>query len=412
MLIGFRFKNFRSFLNEQAFSFLPSTDRTHQATNCVNTGVKAIPRLSKAAIVFGSNASGKSNFVAALETLRDLVLHSASYTEKQFAARYTPCWSRSVAPEPTSFEIDLLLGECRYRYSVSYDSHRVLSERLMVFHTHKAQRWFERRFDRSTNQENWEQFSPRFSGSREMWRKATRPSALFLTTAAQLNSAQLQPLYGWFKTRLDFMHLSKSTGLDRVLPRLKEDGFKSRILEHLKAVDIRVNDVRIAELKSPPGQKRAANALDFECSGHHSDKAQIEFSHPSAGADSTWLRFDHESAGAHRLFGLFGHLFATLDQAKLLVIDDFGLNLHSLVARQFVKLINNPVKSNAQLLLVSHNIALMDLSLFRRDEIWLTRSDESSNSSLHLVARSGVRKHEQIAKGYLRGRYGAVPEIG
>jgi hypothetical protein len=65
----------------------------------------------------------------------------------------------------------------------------------------------------------------------------------------------------------------------------------------------------------------------------------------------------------------------------------------------------------AQLLLISHNTTLMDLDMLRRDEIWLTQLDEAHATVLSTVQRLSPRKHEQIAKGYLRGRYGAVPSI-
>ncbi len=410
MLIGFTFKNFRSYLKEQAFTFAASADNAHRETNCVRTSIKSTPQLSKAAIVFGSNASGKTNFIEALETMCNLVLNSTAFTSNQFAGHYTPHWSCS-AGEPTTFEIELLIERVRYRYSFSYDSTHISYERLLVFTSVKSQRWFERRSSESDSSGEWELFSSSFYGPREMWRKATRPAALFLTTGAQLNSKQLQPIYQWFERHLEFLHPSRSTGVGQVVPRLNERGFKARMLQHLNSVGIRVSDVRLTapELRPASGDSHLAGAAaQF---GKVSDKTKIEFLYALGETEAAWRRFEHESSGAHRLFGLFGHLFATLDEAKLLVIDDFDLNLHSLVAFRLIKLVNNPASPRAQLILVSHNTALMDLSLFRRDEIWLTEIDEMNGSNLYQVSRSSPRRREQIAKGYLRGRYGSIPKI-
>jgi AAA15 family ATPase/GTPase len=106
-------------------------------------------------------------------------------------------------------------------------------------------------------------------------------------------------------------------------------------------------------------------------------------------------------------------LLAAIETGKLLVVDEFDTNLHPLVARFLIIFVNDPNVSNrgAQLLLVSHNTTLMDLDLLRRDEIWLTELDGSHATNLSTVLRSSPRKHDQIAKGYLRGRYGAVPAI-
>src|ERR1700693_3226507 len=127
MLIGFKFQNFRSFLAEQTFSFLTSSDRTHESTHLMPTGMTSVPRVSKAAIAFGPNASGKTNLLIALATFRDLILHSTAYSDAQFGDRHTPFRFGPSASQTTEFEIDVLLDHVRYRYSMSYDSQRVRS---------------------------------------------------------------------------------------------------------------------------------------------------------------------------------------------------------------------------------------------------------------------------------------------
>ena len=101
------------------------------------------------------------------------------------------------------------------------------------------------------------------------------------------------------------------------------------------------------------------------------------------------------------------------ENGKLLLIDEFDASLHPLVARFLIRLINDPRVSSkgAQLLLTSHNTTLMDLDILRRDEIWLVQLDDKHAGSLLPLLRSSPRKHELIAKNYLKGRYGAVPLI-
>ena len=410
MLIGLRFKNFRSFLKEQNFSFSADSDRMHLNTNCMRTGIKCPPQLSKTSIVFGANATGKSNFVAALQTLRNLVLHSAAYTAQQFSEQYTPYRFQAAENDATDFEIDVLLDKVRYSYRISYNGHRVLYERLLVYHTGKSQRWFERHYDASIGAELWAPYSSTFHGPREMWRKATRPAALFLTTAAQLDAVQLRPLFQWFEHHLDFLMLSKSNGVARTALRLYEAGFKSRMLGLLQSLDIRVDDVRISDqerISTENGHARASMLVRQS----ENERLKVEFLHSRDESESVWMRSERESAGVQRLFGLLGPLLAALEQKKLLVVDDFDRNLHPLVARQLIGLINNIETSHAQLLLTSHNVALMDLSLFRRSEIWLIEADEYCASNLFRLSRESPRKNEQIDKGYLAGRYGAVPHI-
>jgi uncharacterized protein len=401
MLIGFRLRNYRSFLHEQTFSYCTSADRAHESTHCMPTGMKSVPRLSKSAIVFGPNGSGKTNFLRALQTLRDMVLHSTAYSESQFAQRHTPFQFGPSAQRTTDFEIDLLVRGVRYRYSVSYDAHRVWSERLLVYRTGKSQRWFSRRYDAATSSETWAPFSPNFNGPREMWRKATHARSLFLTTAALLKSEQLKPLFHWFEQCLEIIFPADQPHAIRMAARsaggIQNPDFKTQMLRLLRSVDIKVDDVRIADDgRTSPGEP-----------------PRVEFLHARDGWPPVWLAPDHEAAGTHRLFALFGLLLSTAEQGKLLAIDEFDANLHPLVARSLIQFVNDPAISErgAQLLLVSHNTTLMDLEMLRRDEIWLTELDDALASTLSTVLRSSPRKHEQIAKCYLRGRYGAIPDI-
>ena len=411
MLIGFRFQNFRSFLAEQSFSFSTSSDRTHESTHLIKTGMKAVPRISKAAIIFGPNASGKTNLLIALATFRDLILHSSGYSDSQFSEKHTPFRFGPSVTQPTEFEIDVLLDRVRYRYAISYDSQRIRFERLLVYRTGKSQRWFERRFDEATHKDAWAAFSPNFNGPREMWRKATRAKALFLTTAAQLNSEQLSPLLHWVEHRLEILFPGDMSDVNRIAMRIQDETFKTRVLELLSAVDIHVDDVRFAEQDPSRADPAPPPGAGFLRRG--SSHRSIEFLYARDGLVPMWLDSVFEAAGTQRLIGLFGPLLQAAENGKLLLIDEFDASLHPLVARFLIRLINDPRVSSkgAQLLLTSHNTTLMDLDILRRDEIWLVQLDDKHASSLLPLLRSSPRKHELIAKNYLKGRYGAVPLI-
>jgi AAA15 family ATPase/GTPase len=115
MLIAFTLQNFRSFLGEQTFSFAAGADRTHESTHCMRTGVKAVPRVSRSAILFGPNASGKTNMLIGLATLRELILHSTSYSDGRLGSWHTPFRFGPSAGQATGFAIDVLLNGLRYR---------------------------------------------------------------------------------------------------------------------------------------------------------------------------------------------------------------------------------------------------------------------------------------------------------
>jgi hypothetical protein len=409
MLLAFRLHNFRSFLTEQTFSYSTSADRTHESTHLMRTGMKSIPRVSKAAIVFGPNASGKSNLLIGLATFRDLILHSTGYSDAQFAERYTPFRFGPAASRATAFELDVMLDRVRYRYALSYDAQRILSERLLVYRTGKAQRWFERRFDAAGERDAWV-FSHNFSGQREVWRKATRRNSLFLTTAAQLSSEQLAPLMHWVAHHLDILLPHDIGDLDQIVPRLQDPNFKERLIRLLRAVDIQIDDVRAvtSDLGTPAWGLGTENPHRLGGA-----RPSIEFLYNREGWAPTWADSVFESAGTQRLLGLFGPLMDAIEGGKLLLIDEFDTSLHPLIARFLIQLINNPLVSHrgAQLLLTSHNTTLMDLDILRRDEIWLMQLSVERASQLAPLLRSSPRKRELVAKNYLKGRYSAVPCI-
>ncbi len=413
MLIRFAVANFRSILNEQHFTFSTSSDRMHAATHCMRTGLKSVPRVSKAAVVFGPNGSGKTNLLSAVAVMRDMVLHSTTFSAAEFAERYSPFLLDRSPGRPTEFEVDVVLDRVRYRYGFAYDGRRICAERLLVFPTGKSQRWFERTVANEHGLECWAPFSTNFTGPRAMWRDATRAQALFLTTAAQLNARQLAPLFDWFEHGLALVFGSEKLDLGHLAEYVKDDQRKRLMLEFLRGAGIMVHDVRVAEPLA--AGVRPLERARLPAKPSHGESTAIEFSHLRDDGSAVWMQSTDESAGAQRLAGLFAPLLTAVQKGQVLLIDEFDLSLHPLVARYLIQLFNDPnlSKNGAQLLLTSHNTNLMDMDLLRRDEIWLMEQGANAASILLRMwhSASPPRKHELIGKRYLFGRYGAVPTI-
>jgi len=416
MLIQFSVRNFRSIHDEQRFTFATSSDRLHAATHCIRTGLKAVPRVSKAAVIFGPNGAGKSNLLSAISIMRDLVLHSTTFSPAEFAERHSPFRLRQSDARPTEFEVDILLDNVRYQYAFSYDERRICAERLLVYPTGKSQRWFERGLIDDSGTESWAPFSNNFSGPRAMWRDATRPQALFLTTAAQLNSKQLRPLFDWFNHGLAMVFASDKVDLSQMVELIQDEKRKKIMLEFLHCAGFQVHDVRVAQTQMAAPQYAERGYAAGKPARGASEPVAIEFSHLRDDGSVVWMQSSDESTGLQRLVGFFGPLLTAIQRGQLLLVDEFDLSLHPLVARYIVQLVNNPhlSKCGAQMLLTSHNSTLMDLDILRRDEIWLMELDDKNCSNLLRIwhCSSPPRKHELIGRRYLYGRYGAVPTIG
>ncbi len=414
MFVEFSAKNFRSLRDEQTLSMVSSTDRSHLATHTIETGMRSVARLNRAGVVYGANASGKSNLIFALMTMRNLVLHSMSMLDAARAEQYTPYrLERSSTGDPTEFEIVVLLDGTRYQYGFSYDAQRIRDEWLIVYKTGKGQSWFERRWNDARGEHEWAPFSSYFTGAKETWRQATRPGALFLTTAIQLNNEQLKPLWNWFTEGLVIVNWIAAFGIGQTLQRMDDPAFKARALNLLRSADLHIADI---EVENVPGHQVAFKLEPGkapELSTSAQDLPIVKFVHKLEGEDAVAFDGRFESAGTQRLLSYIGPILDVLESGKLLVVDEFDSSLHPMVVRFVLSLFHDPEvsKHGAQLWMTTHDTSLLDTGLLRRDQFWFMDKDERQASRLYPLTDFSPRKGEALEKGYLRARYGGVPFI-
>jgi hypothetical protein len=133
--------------------------------------------------------------------------------------------------------------------------------------------------------------------------------------------------------------------------------------------------------------------------------------HPVSGIGEVALPIKDESSGTQRYFALSGPLYDVLENGWTLFVDELDASLHPLLVRYIVELFHNPQinPKGAQLIFNTHDTTLMDGSLFRRDQIWFVEKDRQGCSHLYPLLDYSPRKDEALAKGYLLGRYGAIP---
>lgn len=414
MFVEFSAKNFRSLRDEQTLSMVSSTDRSHLATHTIETGVRSVARLNRAGVVYGANASGKSNLIFALMTMRNLVLQSTSMLDAARAEQYTPYrLERSSAGDSTEFEIVVLLDGTRYQYGFSYDAQRIRDEWLIVYKTGKGQSWFERRWNDAKGEHEWAPFSSYFTGAKETWRQATRPGALFLTTAIQLNNEQLKPLWNWFTDGLVVVNWAGALGIGQTLQRMDDPAFKDRALSLLRSADLHIADIQVENVPGHQVAFKLEAGKAPELSTSVQDLPIVKFVHKLKGEDAVAFDGRFESAGTQRLLSYIGPILDVLESGKLLVVDEFDSSLHPMVVRFVLSLFHDPEvsKHGAQLWMTTHDTSLLDTGLLRRDQFWFMDKDERQASRLYPLTDFSPRRGEALEKGYLRARYGGVPFI-
>ena len=412
MLVEFRVKNFRSLRDEQALSLVASKDKSLQDTHTLSTGLKAAPSLLRSAVVYGANAGGKSNLIKAIQYMRGVVLESATIIQpgQTFAVQPFRLDNRS-ASQPTEFEVTFILDDVRYQYGFAMTPQRIVSEHLLVYKAFKPQRWFERNFDAKSGQDVYE-FGPGLKGAKSLWEGATRPNALFLSMAVQLNSDALRPVFDWFSTGLVIFNEQAQLSPQTSIQMLKQAEGRKQICEFLTAADISIADIEVVS-RRVPGQ-----AVHFDLVAGRTEvrtedveEHQLRCSHVTEQGQAVFDLMD-ESNGTRNLLFLTGPVLDILKKGLTLVIDELDTSLHTLLVRELVRLFHRPEVNSggAQLIFTTHDTSLLDApDLFRRDQVWFVEKDKEQASTLVALSEFSPRKNEALERGYLMGRYGGVP---
>jgi len=417
MLIEFSVTNFRSIKEKQVLSLAAAKGGELDESNTFPSDISKLPKLLRSAVMYGANASGKSNTILALNIMQFLVIQSFSSIQEGQPVPVVPfLFDMESAKSPSEFEITIISEGTRYQYGFSATQQRITEEWLIAYPEGKPQRWFERIFDNKTGAYEW-QFSRNFGGQKEVIKTATRSNALFLSTAIQLNNDQLKPVFNWFSTKLAIILPATIVNPQFTIDRCASENEKQRIMAFMNAADISIANINLekqlfnASMVPPVIFPELRDKMIKDLSGK--ELTAVKFVHNTeAGAVS--LDLADESQGTQKLFVFSGPWLDVLSNGKVLVIDELNTSLHPLLVRHLVSLFHNSKTNhrNAQLVITTHDTSLLDPDIYRRDQVWFTEKDTHGATSLYSLVEFKPRKNEAFERGYLKGRYGALPFIG
>lgn len=417
MFIEFSVSNFRSIKEKQVLSLSAAKGGELAESNTFGTDIGKLPMLLRSAVMYGANASGKSNTIRALGIMQFLVLNSFSALKEGQPIPVTPFLFDGVSAQgPSEFEIIFLSEGTRYQYGFSATQQRITEEWLIAYPEGKPQKWFERALNKETTAYDW-QFSRNFTGQKEIIKTATRSNALFLSTAIQLNNEQLKPVFSWFASRLVVILPGINIDLQFTIDRCASESEKLRIMSFMNAADISIvninlekrlfNPTMVPPVIIPELREKMINEL------RDKELTAVKFVHNTDKGTVT-LDLNDESQGTQKLFAFAGPWLDVLAQGKVLIIDELDTSLHPLLVRHLVALFHNAKTNskNAQLIITTHDTTLLDPDIYRRDQIWFAEKDARGATRLYSLLEFSPRKNEAFERGYLKGRYGALPFIG
>ena len=414
MLVEFRIKNFCSLRDEQVLSLVATKDKTLQDSNTQATGISAAPNVLRSVVIYGANASGKSNLIKALQYMRGVVTESATAIAPSQIFGVQPFRLDSdSANQSSEFEVTFLLDGVRYQYGFAMTAQRIVGEHLLVYKAFKPQKWFTRRFDIDTGKDIYE-FGSGLKGPKNLWEGATRPNALFLSMAVQLNSIDLRPVFEWFSNQLVIFNEQSQLNPQVSIQMLKHAQGRKDICNFLTNADLSLSDIEV-ETRTVPGQSVHLDLLvgKTEVRVENIEEHKVRFHHVTKHGTAVFDLLE-ESNGTRNLLFLAGPVLNILRKGLTLIIDELDTSLHTLLVRELVRLfhLSDINTKGAQLVFTTHDTSLLDApDLFRRDQVWFVEKNQDQASSLINLSEFSPRKNEALERGYLIGRYGGIPFI-
>jgi len=424
MLIEFSVTNFLSFGEKQTLSMVADKAKELEETHTFQPIGKAkLPRLLHAAGVYGANASGKSNLLRAMKVMREIVLSSAK--DSQAGELIQGIMPHALSEdEPTEFEIIFIANDVRYQYGFAATRQRITEEWLFAFPSGRSQQWLSRVYNVDSQEYQWLINATQVKGERELWKKSTRDNALFLSTAAQLNSEQFSVALEWFRRNLSVVGEINNVSPNRTFRLCDNPDGREKVLQFMNAADISVNDMEITDKplsvdnlpKNIPlsmKQKILSDLTKLKEGLQFTGMVEVKFSHKTSQGRQFQLPIDLESTGTRRLFESAGVWLDVLEQGRVICIDELESSLHPLLTRYIISLFHNPEvnRNHAQLIFTTHDATILDNELLRRDQIWFVEKDVDQTTQLYPLSDFSPRKDEALQKGYLQGRYGALPYL-
>lgn len=439
MIIRFSIENFLSFGERTVFSMVPGLIRSHENHKTEVKSAREIAVL-KLGMLYGPNASGKSNFVKALEFMQDLVVSGTK------AQRRINLMQNKLAPafegKPSRLEIEFRKNDASYAYGFIITEEKVIEEWLYEITRSGEKPIFERKPD-SKGEDSFA-----FTGMKDLSRenkefihflaRGTRSNQLFLTECHERNAVKhtpevpaIQDALEWFSENLQII-FPDSQYMGLISDSIFDNDFKTRLMNYIRLFDTSIDDIELTstELSSLSGiseeiKQRILDDAKEKLNGQlqinesryavtKNERGEIvaykmQMLHKT-GEKTELFEMSEESDGTRRLFDLLPALIQLGNATNAIVIDEIDRSLHANLTRRFIQLfIETSGGRDCQLITTTHDTNLLDLKLLRKDEIWFVEKDKLNQSKFFSLNDFNIRFDKQIMKDYLLGRYGAIP---
>lgn len=411
MLLQFNVTNVLSFKDEAILDMVANKDNSHEENLITYNKSKVLPTVA----IYGANASGKSNLFKAL-TAAILFVRTSSNMQINSRINIVPfLLDRDSKNEKRRFDFVFIHNGIKYEYGFVADEFKVYEEYLYEYTSAKASMIFER-YD--VNKYN---YTSTMAKVLKPYEEKNTDNKLFLATATAWNCKETLNAFLWFAEGIDtYTHDSIEAVMVEELDGDDQDKIKEFAMDLLKQADFNISDYDfsvkagdVSKMQLPPGITLDDNAVfggikEWKLDMYHEVEINGEVvKYP--------LPFINESNGTKTFFAYSPFIYKALKKGKTVVIDEIDNGLHPMLVKYIVDIFNDSTinKNGAQLIFNTHDTTLLDLEVLRRDQIYFVEKDNNTGKSeLYSLSEFSARKTEKVQKGYMQGRYGAVPNIG
>ncbi|HIP26749.1 MAG TPA: ATP-binding protein [Flavobacteriaceae bacterium] len=414
MLVQFEVNNFASIKDTVTFGLNAGKKDTHSFP------VRKY-NLLQSVVLYGANASGKSNLLKAMNMMASLVLNKNKVSSSVDSLEHQPFLLNSeTETASTSFEMIFIIDEIIYRYGFEYDSKTVYAEWLFADEKGTEAKLFYRDVD-----DGFYVNPTKFKEGKGL-EDRTLENHLFLWKCDSENGTISKKIIKWFFQLNMIDGLDTNNYLIKAAYKLNDIVFKKNILELIKIADLGIanidtqdEDLRVSSdfLSLPNVVQRALLGDGFLDNKKETITMHQKFDkNNNLIGDVEFSLKKHESLGTKKFFAISAPILDTLENGKVLIIDELDASLHPLLTMHLIKMFHNKElnKKNAQLIFATHDTNLLQDDLLCRDQVWFAEKDKYGATDIYslLEYKAKTRKDSNKEKLYLQGRYGAIPYIG
>lgn len=402
MLLQFSCSNHKSIKDRVTFSTIAGSDNSFENTLRPFSNI----RVMRSAVIYGANGSGKSNFISALEFMRNLVSNSIHHQPGQ--AVFQAPHKLNSSQVPSEYDIQFVKNDIRYAYGFSIVNNLVQSEYLYFFPKGRQVKIFER--------ENMEiKPGDKYKNAFELSLGVLKENRLFLSCAANYtNIHEIEEAFLFFSEDIVVYNPEINNWTEYSIQLMQQnEKIKNTFVKLLQALGTEVRDVKVklekTRLTAKDLPQDMPEAIKMLVTSQDTNMIEAKLVYDQFETDL----MAEESAGIKKLFEVICPIIDIINNGKILVCDGIETSLHESIVYQIVKLFNEARKDLfAQLIFSTHDTSLLDTRLFRRDQIWFAQLDAQRATDLYSLAEiKNVRKTENLEKGYISGKYGAIPVI-